>query len=244
MNDQTQPADRPIIGITPLVDIERDSLWMLPGYMEGIAAAGGAPVMLPLTEDEELLLRLMDACDGLLLSGGHDVDPALYGRVPIEQCGTICPQRDAMEGTLLNIALERDMPMLGVCRGLQFMNAALGGTLYQDLPTEHPGPVDHDMKPPYDAVQHQVSILPGTPLHDLLGTDGLGVNSRHHQAVERLAEPLRPMAVSEDGLIEAAWMPSKRFVWGVQWHPEHAWRTSAASRSVFAAFVDAANTMR
>lgn len=270
-------ARRPVIGITPLMDIERDSYWMLPGYMTGVEAAGGLPIMLPLTADPGQLRQLAGLCDGLLFSGGQDVNPELYGERPADKCGAICPQRDAMERALLDIALESDKPVLGICRGLQFINAALGGTLWQDLPSERPdSPINHDMKPPYDAHQHRVDLIAGTPLADLLADlitpdrpDGLnaqgmpaapgipaapaapgglngpdartiGVNSRHHQAVKRLADPLRPMAVSEDGLVEAAWMPSRRFVWGVQWHPEHAWRTDAACRAILGAFVKAA----
>lgn len=229
----------PLIGITPLVDIERESYWMLPGYMQAVSAAGGTPVMLPLTDDAGTLEQLTDLCDGMLFSGGHDVSPALYGARPIPQCGTVSSERDAMESKLLQLALERDKPVLGVCRGLQFMNAALGGTLYQDLPTERPGAIDHDMQPPYDRPQHRVSVIDGTPLHALLGADALGVNSRHHQAINRLASALQPMAISEDGLVEAAWMPGKRFVWGVQWHPEHAWRTDAPCRAIVGALIRA-----
>ncbi|KAB8291437.1 gamma-glutamyl-gamma-aminobutyrate hydrolase family protein [Bifidobacterium avesanii] len=236
MNERVTDV-RPVIGITPLMDIERDSYWMLPGYMTGIEEAGGLPVMLPLTSDPALLSQAAVMCDGLLFSGGHDVDPSMYGEEPIAQCGRTCPERDAMERALLDIAVNRDMPVLGVCRGLQLMNAALGGTLYQDLPTQRPKPVNHDMQPPYDEPQHRVDIVEGTPLHELLGVRSLGVNSRHHQAVRRLAQSLNVMAVSEDGLVEAAWMPGKRFVWGVQWHPEHAWRTDVASRMLLETFV-------
>lgn len=242
--DSAGTAVRPVIGITPLVDIERDSWWMLPGYMTGIEAAGGLPVMLSLTDDPGRLAQLAGMCDGLLFSGGHDVDPELYGEHPSPHCGRICPERDAMERRLLSIALDRDLPVLGICRGLQFINVASGGTLWQDLPMDRPdSPIDHDMKPPYDVSQHRVDIVPDTPLAELLGGDvpSLGVNSRHHQAIRRLADPLRPMAVSEDGLVEAAWMPDRRFVWGVQWHPEHAWRSDAACRRILDAFVRAAS---
>ena len=227
-----------VIGLIPLVDEARDSLWMLPGYMDGVAAAGGLPVMLPLTDDEADLDRLCEMCDGLLLTGGHDVSPALYGQTPLPECGATCPARDAMETGLLRRAMARNLPVLGICRGIQLINAALGGTLWQDLPTQRPSEVTHQQKPPYDAPAHAVDLLPGTPLYDLLGRDALPVNSYHHQAVRDLAPYLQPMALSPDGLVEAVYHPGQRFLWAVQWHPEFAWRTSAEAMAIFRAFVE------
>ena len=230
---------KPIIGLVPLIDAARDSLWMLPGYMEGVADAGGLPMMLPLTENGGDLDRLCALCDGLLLTGGQDVSPALYGQTPLPECGETCPRRDAMETGLLRRAMALDMPVLGICRGIQFVNAALGGTLWQDLPTQRPSDVCHRQRAPYDAPSHQVELLPDAPLARLLGKNTLGVNSYHHQAVRKLAPCLRPMALSPDGLTEAAYHPGCRFLWAVQWHPEFAWKTSADARAIFRAFVEA-----
>ena len=143
-----------------------------------------------------------------------------------------------MEGLLLRLALEKDKPVLGICRGIQFLNAALGGTLYQDLPAERPSEVVHHQEPPYDQPSHPVALLPGTPLEKLMGAGALPVNSCHHQGLKDLAPGLSPMATAEDGLVEAVWMPDARFVWAVQWHPEFAFRTEA-SRRIFGAFVAA-----
>ncbi len=231
---------KPIIGVTPLFDRERDSYWMLPGYLEGLEQAGAIPIVLPLPEDLDDLPQLVSLCDGLLFTGGQDVSPALYGETPKPTCGEICPARDRMEQELLHLALERDLPVLGICRGIQFLNAVLGGTLYQDLPTEHPSQTQHHMTPPYDRAVHTVTIQPGTPLAELLGTEHIGVNSYHHQAVKTLAPCLTEMAWSEDGLIEAVCLPEKRFVWAVQWHPEFAFRVDEHSRKIFGAFVAAA----
>ena len=162
---------KPIIGVTPLFDRERDSYWMLPGYLEGLEQAGAIPIVLPLPEDLDDLPQLVSLCDGLLFTGGQDVSPALYGETPKPTCGEICPARDRMEQALLHLALERDLPVLGICRGIQFLNAVLGGTLYQDLPTEHPSQTQHHMPPPYDRAAHTVTIQPGTPLAELLGTE-------------------------------------------------------------------------
>ena len=232
--------EKPVIGVVPLVDAEKQSYWMLPGYMRGLEAAGAAPVMLPLTADGAVLERLTTLCDGILLTGGQDVEPALYGREKSPACGETCPARDAMERRLLELALARDLPLLGICRGIQLLNAALGGTLVQDLPGERPSAVTHRMQPPYDRAAHTVRLLPGTPLASLLGMETLGVNSCHHQGIGALASPLREMACAPDGLIEAVYLPDRRFAWAVQWHPEFSFETDENSRRIFQAFVAAA----
>lgn len=176
-----------VIGVAPLWDRDRDSYWMLPGYLEGLELAGALPITLPLTEDAGDISRLVSLCDGFLFTGGQDVSPELYGEKPRAACGEICEKRDAFEQRLFAQALEQDKPMLGICRGIQFFNASLGGTLYQDLPTEHPSEVAHVMRPPYDQTAHSVALLPGSPLAALLGRAELGVNSYHHQAIKALA---------------------------------------------------------
>ena len=230
---------KPIIGVMPLWDKKKDSLWMLPGYLDGISQAGGIPVIFPFTADGRELDQLMDMCGGFLLTGGHDVSPGVYGEEPMEDLLDTCGKRDDMELTVLEKAVGSDRPVLGICRGIQFINAALGGTLYQDLPTQHPSGISHRQKPPYDAPSHEVTIVEGSPLHRCLGADRIPVNSCHHQAVKQLAPGLEPMAVSPDGLVEAVYMPGKRFVWAVQWHPEFSFRTDANSRKIFRAFIDA-----
>lgn len=230
---------KPIIGLIPLVDAGRDSLWMLPGYMDGVAAAGGLPLMLPLTDGEGDLDRLCALCDGFLLTGGHDVSPEFYGQPRLPECGETCPRRDRMEVGVLRRAMAADKPVLGICRGIQFVNAALGGTLWQDLPSQRPSCITHAQRPPYDAPAHSVDILPDTPLSRLLNASTLEVNSYHHQAVRDLAPALRPMAVSPDGLTEAVWHPGQRFLWAVQWHPEFSHKTDPAAQAVFRAFVRA-----
>lgn len=235
---------KPIIGLIPLYDEEKKSCWMLPGYEEILERCGAAPVIFPLTTDTEVLAACFSLCDGLLLTGGQDVSPALYGAKTQEYCGVICPQRDAMETDLLRRALKKDLPVLGICRGLQFLNAALGGTLFQDLPTERPSAAEHHMTPPYDRAVHKVTVLPDTLLFDVLGQEELGVNSYHHQGVRTLAPDLREMARAEDGLIEAAYLPGKRFVAGVQWHPELAGAKDSSSVKLVEAFVNACREHR
>ena len=170
--------EKPIIGVTPLWDEEKKSYWMLPGYLEGVKEAGAIPVILPLTTNGADIAQLADLCDGFLFTGGQDVDPQLYGEAMEPFCGELCPARDALEQELLRQALERDKPILGICRGIQFLNAALGGTLYQDLPTEHPSEIGHSMKPPYDRMAHTVVADSGYGSDDAsglsAGKDGTG----------------------------------------------------------------------
>ena len=228
---------KPLIGVVPLVDIQRDSLWMIPGYMEGLTAAGALPVMLPLTSDSETIMQLTAQFDGFLFTGGQDVSPDLYNAVRLGVCGECCPQRDEMERLLLNAAMDADKPVFGICRGIQFINAALGGTLYQDIPTQLPSFIEHHQQPPYDRPVHEVKLVKGSPLHLLLKKDKLNVNSYHHQAICELSPRLLCMAASPDGLIEAVYCPEQTFLWAVQWHPELSYKVSKDSLSVFAEFV-------
>jgi len=229
----------PIIGVTPLWDAERKSVWMLPDYLDGIKAAGGIPVVLPLEMSEEEASRIVETCDGFLFTGGQDVSPEHYGAM--DTTGTIIPspERDKMERLLLEKALQADKAVLGICRGLQFINVFLGGTLWQDLPSHYPSDIVHRQGKPYDVPTHKVAL--DGDLKTLLGKDILEVNTLHHQAVKDLADDLMPMAVAPDGLVEAARMVGKRFVWAVQWHPEYMFKTNADSLAIFSCFIMHAN---
>lgn len=229
---------KPIVGVMPLWDDEKDSIWMLPGYLDGINEAGGLPIVFPFTQDEQELEQLVGICDGFLFTGGHDVSPELYNEQPMWENVITCPKRDKMESIVLHMALDKDKPVLGICRGIQFINVFLGGSLYQDLPAQHPSETDHHQAPPYDKPIHEVNVLEGTPLQTCLGADTLDVNSCHHQAVKTLASAWKAMAFSPDGLVEAAYMPDRRFVWAVQWHPEFSRKTDAHSRAIFRSFVE------
>lgn len=232
---------KPVIGLMPLWDEGKDSLWMLPGYMDGIREAGGIPVIFPFTDLEEELAQLSAMCQGLVLTGGQDVSPEMYGQEPMDGLIEDCPKRDRMEKALLRMAIAENKPVLGICRGIQLINAALGGTLYQDLPLQHPSDVNHQQKPPYDQPAHEVTLVPGTPLEQCLGKKRIPVNSCHHQAVRDLAPGLEIMASASDGLTEAVWMPGHRFLWAVQWHPEFSWRVDENSRRIFRALMAAVN---
>ena len=229
---------KPVIGVMPLWDEEKESLWMLPGYMDGIRMAGGIPVMFPLTSDADDLQQLVATVDGILFTGGQDVTPELYGQQPLDDSVVCCRERDEMERLVLEFALKGHKSILGICRGIQFLNVALGGTLYQDLPTQHLSETEHHQSAPYDIPIHKVKVLEGTPLRHLLGVETLSVNSLHHQAIRVLAPGLTVMAESEDGLIEGICKPDEKFFWAVQWHPEFAYASDEAERKIFEAFVE------
>ncbi len=229
---------KPLIGLIPLVDEGRDSFWMLPGYMEGVARAGGLAVMLPLTDGDADIEELVSRFDAFLFTGGHDLEPAMYGEEKLPLCGDTCPGRDAMEGKLLRAALAADKPVLGICRGLQLMNAVLGGTLWQDIRVQFPSETNHRMAAPYGRAQHTVQVCPELPFGELPLT--LGVNSCHHQGIRKLAPNLRARATAPDGLVEAVYLPGKRYARAVQWHPEFFPAEDTLSRAIFGEFIDAA----
>jgi putative glutamine amidotransferase len=231
--------ERPMIGVLPLYDSEKESYWMLPGYMKGIEAAGGIAVVLPLTSNEEIIQTLADHFDGFLFTGGHDIHPELYGERVEPVCGELCNERDVMERLLFERVTALDKPAFGICRGLQLFNALLGGTLYQDLPTQLTSDVEieHKQRPPYTTPAHKVYIEQGSLLEDLLHKESIEVNSYHHQGIKKLSEQLLPLAKAEDGLVEAVMMPNKKFVLAVQWHPEFSYESDDPSFTLFEEFV-------
>ena len=235
---------KPSVGVMPLWDDEKESIWMLPGYFDGISQAGAIPIMLPFTKDEQETDQLFDMCDGFLFTGGHDVSPEIYNEEPMGSIVVSCRKRDEMEAIFLKKAIKCNKPVLGICRGIQFINAALGGTLYQDLPMQHPSEVEHHQKPPYDVPVHKVFIAANSPLHCCLNTDQIEVNSCHHQAVKDVATGLEIMAAAEDGLVEALYMPGHHFLWAIQWHPEFSYQKDDNSRRIINAFVIAAESGR
>ena len=167
--------------------------------------AGGTPVMLPLTDDTDILAQCAERFDAFLFTGGPDVGPMVGAAASATgRSEVLSPERDRMESILLPAVMAWDKPILGICRGIQFINAALRGTLWQDLPSQHPSDIEHHMNPPYDAFGHNVSLVPGTPLASLFsGQTEIAVNSYHHQAVREPAAGLEVMAVAPDGVIEA-----------------------------------------
>jgi len=209
-------------------------------YVKSVEQAGGLAVLLPpgsAVDAAPLLARL----DGLLLSGGADVDPALYGQAPHPGLGRVVRERDEFELALCREALQRDVPILAICRGQQVLNVATGGTLIQDIPSLVSGAVDHDPQAErWDAV-HDVELLQGSRLRAILGRERVAVNSFHHQAADALGAGLVASAHSiPDRVVEGVEDPGRRFVLGVQWHPEAFWREPHAFGPLFGALVEAA----
>lgn len=202
-------------------------------YMESLARAGAGMRWVELSDPEQAVQDAL-TCDGLLLPGGGDMDPKFYGQARIPACGEPNLLRDAAEPLLLRAFLAADKPVLGICRGIQVMNAVLGGDLYQDIkPFEHLPHNDHWAK------VHTVTVRRGTLLSRILGQDTVLVNSQHHQAVDRVAPGFTLAALSEDGIVEAIEKPDARFCLGVQWHPEWLSDADPAMQSLFDAFVNA-----
>ncbi|NLS77216.1 MAG: gamma-glutamyl-gamma-aminobutyrate hydrolase family protein [Chloroflexi bacterium] len=240
----------PLIGITCGRETRADGVvrhLQNAAYVNSIVQAGGAPVLIPLSEATGIISALARRIDGLLLSGGGDVDPARYGQKPHPQLGPVDPLRDEIEIALARAAGLRDLPTLAICRGIQVLNVALGGTLYQDIPSEVAGALPHPYRPGNrrDYLAHTVQISPGTRLAAILPTEGpLPVNSMHHQAVRDVAAPFVVSAVAPDGVVEAIEVPARALCLGVQWHPEEMVEGHPLMRRLFAALVQAADQRR
>ena len=210
-------------------------------YVQAVRRAGGLPVLVPLGLNEDELRDLYDRLDGLLLSGGGDISPAEYGMKATADLRQVDLDRDRVELILTRWAAAEEKPLLGICRGAQTFNVALGGSLYQDIATEHPGQSKHDYYPgyAYDYPAHPITVSEDTLLARALGAPLLNVNSLHHQSARDVAPALVPVAFAPDGVIEAVELPGHRFALGVQWHPE--WLPEMPEmRGLFGAFVASA----
>ncbi len=237
---------RPYIGITCGTFYDRD--WCPPSighrktYIDAIVAAGGAPFLIPLVDDEEVLRALFDRVDGLLLSGGGDVEPQQYGEESIPQLGTVDTLRDRVELPLARWAALEGKPVLGICRGVQILNVAMGGSLYQDIPTQVEGHLSHNgsyANHNWAHMAHDLRLEPDSKLAQLLGAEPFPINSLHHQSLKAIAPGLRPVGWAPDGVVEAVEGHNGHFLIGVQCHPE-ALQAEADPRwrALFKRFVD------
>ena len=209
----------PVIGITG--NVVEGNLSLLSGYFKSIVAAGGIPMVIPPYEDTELMIEMLNRVDGLLLSGGADINPLFLNEQPVEALHNINPWRDRQELLLIKLAANRQIPILGICRGIQTMTAALGGTLYQDIDTQMEGQhIKHSQDLDRAYASHTVSLESDSILAKLFGTETLAVNSFHHQAVKEPAPGFRVTARATDGVIEAVESTEYKSMMGVQWHPE------------------------
>lgn len=217
----------PLIGIT--ADLSTDSrsshseaMLLLPErYCRAIENAGGIPLVLPSIVSGSSLRRILQRLDGLLISGGNfDIHPVYYGEKPTEALGKVKSRRTESELELARLAVQRDLPLLGICGGAQALNVAMGGSLYQDISIEVPDAVEHQLSAKRSTGGHNIDVKAGTRLHQILGRRTVEVNTTHHQAVKRLGKGLIVNATAPDGLIEGIESPVHSFVLGLQWHPE------------------------
>lgn len=231
-----------VIGVTTTVVAgARDpQQWQAVGrpYLEAVWAAGGIPVLLPWGQGRSGLEPL-PRLDGLLLIGGGDVAPALYGQAPHPRLGTVLEARDRAELAMAQWAIKHDLPTLGICRGAQVMVVAAGGSLVQDIPSQLPGAACHKGEGDPGRVPHRIRLAAGSVVHRVLAADSVTVNSTHHQCADRLGD-LIATAWAEDDLVEAVELRGARFMLGVQWHPEDLWETDPQQLRLFQALVAAA----
>ena len=227
---------RPIIGVTGAIDDER-FLTLFATYTDAIIKAGGTPVILAATTDETCLDEYVSLCDGFLLSGGKDIDPRYYGEEKKETCGDIQAFRDEMELALLSRVLKTDKPLFCICRGTQVINVVLGGTLYQDIPTEYETSIAHNQTCGRFDFSHDVNVEKDSPLYTLLGKERCRGNSFHHQAIKDVPEGLAVMARADDGIIEGVYGTGERYLRAFQWHPERLYDKDEDTRAIFADFI-------
>jgi len=229
----------PIIGLTAVVDGEKKSS-LLSTYAEAINNSGGLALILPYTDSEEALSGYVSLCDGFLFTGGVDVDPVIYGEERLAECGEIQRYRDEYELRLLPLVLEARKPSMFICRGAQVLNVALGGTLYQDIPSQYETDIPHRQREPRSEPSHEVEIMKGTPLYELVGRCRMTANSFHHQAIKKVGEGLSVMARADDGIIEALYGCGDTYIRAYQWHPERLATISNDNNILFVDFINAA----
>ena len=245
---------RPLILVTPSTQVTGaemldHSISVGSRYLDAIIDSGGLALALPLTTDRGLIREFLARADGVLLTGGDDVAPAIHrpdvSAELLARCDCAEPARDVMELTLVDELFKNPKPLLAICRGHQLVNVALGGTLYIDLPTERPGPITHSQMDRRFEIVHPVSVVPGSAMHALYQQLSLGVNTTHHQAINQLAEPLVATLLASDGVVEGTELHpehTKLLPWyrSVQFHPERLHEKHPVHQRLFTAFVTAA----
>ena len=239
---------RSVIGITCSLTASPigDSIYSLErniiarDYADAIEHAGGAPLLVPHVEDLECIDRYLGVLDGLVLSGGGDIDPLMFGQEPHQNMGGVDRVRDEMEFQLTRKALDQDLPILAICRGIQMLNVAAGGTIYQDIAAEMPQPtLRHSQTGAGWYASHTIDLLSDSRLFQIFGSQSARVNSFHHQAVRDVAEGFIVTAKANDNVIEAIESPTHRFALGVQCHPEMMWERHPEALNLFTAFLKA-----
>jgi putative glutamine amidotransferase len=231
---------KPLILVTADYDYNKDASQIKNLYCEALAEAGAAPLLVPISEREDLFHTYIESSDGIMITGGPDIDPFYYGESTLPCNGEVSPYRDFMELKLIKKAFQSKKPMLGICRGIQCINIALGGTIYQDIHEQLKDKqlIKHSQNAPRWHVTHEVSIKKGSFLHQVCKSEKTYVNSFHHQAVKDIAPDFQATSWAEDGIIESIEYSKDCFIVGVQWHPEDLWKKHAAQKELFVEFVE------
>ena len=228
---------KPIIGIFPSFNNEKNQVFIDSVYIDEIVDSGGIPYIIPISPDPERNIEFIESIDGLILSGGVDIDPKYYGEENTGKSVEISPIMDESEAVLVRLAMEADIPILGICRGMQSLNVFCGGTLIQDIPSEYGESVIHRLDNPNDAAFHNITIEKASPLSDAIGFGVHHINSYHHQAIKELAPGFCTAAVADDGIIESIYCENKKYVLGVQWHPERDYHAVPDSKKILDKFI-------
>lgn len=212
--------ESPIIGIS--VNIDEQTSRLHEAYIRSVLDAGGVPILIPATDDVDALREIVERVDGILFSGGADIDGRYFGEETLEELAEVDHARDTYDFLLLRLATDHQLPIFGICRGMQLINVAFGGGMWQDIPSQFPNKtLKHCILTDKEKPIHQVKITEGTVLSGIFGKDEIGVNSRHHQAVREIAPGFKVSATATDGIVEGIEAFPERRIWGVQWHPEN-----------------------
>ena len=242
---------KPLIGISPQYDFDRNRIFIVQNYLNSIRIAGGIPILLPLHIQKEDLEYLVTKMDGILFTGGPDIDPFMFGEETMEHGGIVLPERDQLEEHLFHLAFGHSKAILGICRGIQVINVFLGGTLYQDLSEFKPSyeidmdnmgisyPIQHYQKSENHVLSHSVVVNKNSMLYGIIGKEEFRVNSFHHQGIKEVASTLNVSAVAKDSLVEALELKNYKYLLGVQWHPEHLTTMDDNAYGIFKSFIDA-----
>ncbi len=236
--------EKPWIGIPTRYHEKSEYIGQIRHYLDAVLSAGGLPLMIPSSGDRELIREYVDRVRGILLPGSPtDIDPARYGSRPHEKLGRLYPERDSTDDVILDLVEGNDMPVLGICFGIQSINVHRGGSLVQDIPSLVKDPLVHDEEEDRPAARHVVRIAADSRIGRLAGRSEVEVNSYHHQSVETVGRSLRAVAIAPDGVIEAVEDATGRFIVGVQWHPERGWKDDPLSKALFASLIEEARLL-